>query len=141
MVPWTGRPYILPAWTLLVPMKPPIKLDLATMRPACIPWVRRREKSTSRRSPAAWRQREALVATNVGKFMELMTKVSTNWACITGAVISTRGSSQKAIRPSGIALTSPVKRSFSKNWRNLSGKSEVCSKYSRSSGRKWKDSR
>ena len=65
-VPLTGMPNNLPARTLLVPSKPPIKQYLEAVRPPSGPWARRRPNS--RRvffSPAAIRNLAAFVHTRL----------------------------------------------------------------------------
>lgn len=76
-----------------------------------MPWVRRNAKSTSWASPAASRQRAALLAIVVWNVTMLSTPVSTSCASAIGAVTSSSGSSANTTRPSGTAHTSPVKRS------------------------------
>src|SRR3954447_2827154 len=111
-------PSSLPASTLLVESKPAIQAARAAFMPASVPWLRRSPNSASGRPLAASTERTALLAISVGRWIRLITAVSTSCASISGAVISSSGSSAKTTVPSGIARTWPVKRRLPRWWRN-----------------------
>jgi len=100
-VPAAVSPYRRAASVLLVAVKPAMADARATASPASMPWVRRKEKSTSWAPPAASAHRAALLAM--------------------GAVTSTSGSPANTAVPSGTAQTSPVNR----NRRNASKSGSV----------------
>ena len=110
MVPAARRSNRRAASTLLVASNPTIAEPRATSIPASIPWVRRNEKSTSPRPPAATTHRAAFDAIVVWNVTVFRRNVSTSWASAIGAVTSRSGSLPNTIRPSGTAHTSPVNR-------------------------------
>jgi hypothetical protein len=101
---------------LEVPAQPAIAAQRATFIAASIPWSRRGEKSITRSPwpgsppPAASTTRAALVATIVWKLTWFSSRVSSSCASIRGPTTCTSGSLAKQRVPSGIAITSPLKR-------------------------------
>jgi hypothetical protein len=110
------------ASTSLVLAAPAIHAARAAFRPASIPWVLRRPKSTTGRPRAARTERTAFDAITVCRCAKLITAVSTSWASLIGAVTSISGSSGKTTVPSGTARTMPVKRSARSESRNAASK-------------------
>jgi len=105
-----GQPVPARRATLLVAANPAIADARATASAASIPWVRRKEKSTSCAPRAASTQRAALAATAVWNVTWLSSTVSASCASATGPVTSSSGSPANTTRPSGTARTSPVNR-------------------------------
>ena len=109
-VPVTGMPKRRPASTLDVPAKPTAYAARAAST-AAAGWVRRVPNSTTTALPAASTTRAALEAIIVAWLIAESRNVSTSCASTMGAWTRRKGSLANAAVPSGLAATSPVKRS------------------------------
>ena len=140
IVPVTRSPSSRPASTLDVASNPTIALPRAAARAASTPCARRNAKSTSARPSAAMTYRAAFEVSVVWRVTWFSSTASTSCACAIGAVTSTIGSFAWTMRPSGIAHTSPSKRTVRKSSIARSSKPISC-RYASSSSSKTNDSR